>query len=231
MNRILAVSPHPDDVEFGIGALLIKERKQGSRIRILVCSRGEAGTHGTPSEREHEARSAAEKIGAEVSFMDMGGDCHIQETHGHAFSLAREIRAFQPQIVLAPHREQNQHPDHSRVGRMVMDAARYARYGELAELSDLRPHAIGVLYWYAVTLSVSALPDILIDISEEKEEWEAVMEAHASQLQTRPYRDLQIARARTWGLMAGTEYAIGVWKNDPLIADALSSISRSARVF
>ena len=52
MNKILAIGPHPDDVEFGCSALLIKEVKKGNKIKILVLSRGEAGTKGTPEIRE-----------------------------------------------------------------------------------------------------------------------------------------------------------------------------------
>ena len=41
---ILAIGPHPDDIEFGCAAILIKEIKKGNHVKLLVLSRGEAGT-------------------------------------------------------------------------------------------------------------------------------------------------------------------------------------------
>ena len=42
--RILAIGAHPDDIEFGMGGLMIKEAEKGSTVKYLVCSLGEAGT-------------------------------------------------------------------------------------------------------------------------------------------------------------------------------------------
>jgi LmbE family N-acetylglucosaminyl deacetylase len=60
----------------------------------------------------------------------------------HAIRLAGVIRRARPAIVLAPSVVENQHPDHARLGRLVRDAARLARYGGLKELRRLPPHAI-----------------------------------------------------------------------------------------
>ena len=40
--------------------------------------------------------------------------------------------------------------------------------------------------------------------------WTAAMEAHASQVQARPYVELQLARARFQGLRAGVGHAIAL---------------------
>src|SRR5690348_16587677 len=99
--KILAVGPHPDDVEFGCAPLLIQEVRKGHQVRILVASKGEAGTSGTPEQRAQEAREAARMIGDEIEFLDFGGDCHIRQTTENAMAIAREIRTFRPEIVLA----------------------------------------------------------------------------------------------------------------------------------
>ena len=92
--KILAIGPHPDDVEFGCSALLIKEVKKGNQVKILVLSRGEAGTKGTPEIREQESRDAAKIIGAEIEFLDFGGDCHIVNSPENGMTIARQIRGF-----------------------------------------------------------------------------------------------------------------------------------------
>ena len=58
-------------------------------------------------------------------------------------SPGRHSPAFAPGIVLAPSPVENQHPDHARLGQLVRDAARLARYGGLKELRASPPHAIG----------------------------------------------------------------------------------------
>ena len=136
--NILAVGPHPDDIEFGCAPVLINEVKRGNRVRVLILSRGEAGSHGTPEVREKEARTAARLMGAEISFFDFGGDCHLEYRRENAISIAAEIRREKPSVVLAPHPAENQHPDHVAVGQMVRDACRLARYGGLSDFSPYR---------------------------------------------------------------------------------------------
>src|SRR5262245_61659554 len=113
--KILAVGPHPDDIEFGCAPLLIQEAKLGHEVRLVITSLGESATFGTPEGRAEEARQAARIIGASIDFLDFGGDCHVEANTQNAVLMAREIRSFQPDIVLAPTPEENQHPDHTAV--------------------------------------------------------------------------------------------------------------------
>src|SRR5579864_5090897 len=101
-TRILAIGPHPDDIEFGCAAILIKEIRKGNPVKLLLLSRGEAGTGGTPELREREASEAAKLMGAEIEFLDFGGDCHIEYTLANRLRIAAEIRRLRPSVVLAP---------------------------------------------------------------------------------------------------------------------------------
>jgi LmbE family N-acetylglucosaminyl deacetylase len=229
--NILAVGPHPDDIEFGCAPVLIKEARAGNRVKLLVCSRGEAGSNGTPDRREAESRAAAALIGAEIDFLDFGGDCHIEYRPQNSIKIAEEIRRARPDIVLAPNVVENQHPDHVAVGRAVRDACRLARYGGLAELRALAPHKIGSLFFYNITVHVGRAPDIVVDVSDAVADWEAAMRCHASQVAAKGYLALQLSAARTLGLAAGVEYAIGLFANDPIRVSALSALASSARDF
>jgi bacillithiol biosynthesis deacetylase BshB1 len=228
--NILAVGAHPDDIEFGCAHVLIKEARKGNAVKLLVLSRGEAGSHGTPESREEEARAAAKLIGAEIEFCDFGGDCHILQTPQNAFHIAAEIRKFQPAIVLAPHIDEDQHPDHAVVGKLTRDACRFARYGGLSALRLHAAHAITALYYYGITKEVGT-PDVVVDISDVALEWEAAMACHASQMKSRGYIDLRLAGARHLGLSIGVEYAAGLYVNDPIRVDTLSELTLSSRHF
>jgi bacillithiol biosynthesis deacetylase BshB1 len=209
--NILAFGPHPDDIEFGCAPVLIKEVRQGNRVKMLIMSRGEAGTAGTPEGREQESRSAAKLIGAEIDFLEFAGDCHLEYTPLNAFKIASEIRKFKPEIVLAPDPRENQHPDHVIAGKLVRDACRFARYGGLEELKPSPVHRVSNLFLYNITQHLQK-PEIVIDISDVVNEWEAVMNCHESQVLSKGYIELQKTGARLLGLTIGTEYAIGLLK-------------------
>ena len=235
LSPILAFGAHPDDLEFGVGGVIALETAAGRPVHCIVCSRGEAGTHGTPAERTAEAERAAAIIGATIEFVELDGDARLEIRHAHAITLARLIRRHRPGIILAPSLVENQHPDHHRLGRLVRDATRLARYGGLAELKAQAPHACDQLLYYALSTDAEPrdLSPILIDVSSQAAlaAWQAAMEAHASQLKTRNYPALQLARAAVNGARCGTTTAIALYPNDPLVFASLAPVSRSARHF
>jgi N-acetylglucosamine malate deacetylase 1 len=234
-SPLLAFGAHPDDIEFGCGGIVARETQAGRAAHFVICSRGESATHGTPEVRTAEARKAASILGATVEFLELDGDASLEPKAAHAIKLAAVIRKIRPGVVLAPSLVENQHPDHPRLGRLVRDASRLARYGGVAKLRARPAHAIGPLLYYVVSQEAEpagVLP-VLMDISAPKvvAAWTAAMQAHASQLSTRSYVELQLARARVQGLRAGVEYAQAIYPNDPLIFDSLAPLTRTARRF
>lgn len=232
---LLVFGAHPDDIEFGCGGVIARETRAGRAAHFVVCSRGESATRGTPAVRTREAKRAAALLGATLEFAELGGDAHFEVRVAHTLALARIIRRVRPGIVLAPSLVENQHPDHAKLGRMVRDAARLARYGGVKELRALQPHATAHVLFYAVTPEAEPadLAKILIDVSapEVIAAWTAAMAAHASQQPTRNYAELQLARARVHGLRAGVGHAIALWPNDPLVFSSLATLDRAARQF
>jgi len=232
---ILAFGAHPDDIEFGCGGVIAAETRAGSRAHFIVCSRGESATNGTPAERTCEAQKAARLLGATVEFLKFDGDCRLEARPAHALAVASILRKVRPTVVLAPSVVPNQHPDHYRLGQIVRDAARLARYGGIKELRRARPHRINHLLFYAVTPDAEPmdLPKVLIDTSAPEiiSAWTKSMEAHASQLRTRNYVELQLTRARLNGLCAGVRYATALFPNDPLVLDSLQLFGWAARDF
>jgi N-acetylglucosamine malate deacetylase 1 len=232
---LLAFGAHPDDIEFGCGGVIARATRSGRQAHLVICTRGESATHGTPAERTSEAKAAASILGASVEFLELGGDGELEAKPVHALALAAVIRRVRPGVVLAPSLVENQHPDHHRLGQLVRDAARLARYGGLKKLDAAAAHVIGTLFFYAVSPEAEpagVLP-ILMDISapEDVRTWTAAMKAHATQLRSRNYVELQLARARVHGLRAGVEFAQAVYPSDPLVFDSLHTLTRSARRF
>ncbi|MGB7746632.1 MAG: PIG-L family deacetylase [Verrucomicrobiia bacterium] len=235
LRPLLAFGAHPDDIEFGCGGVIAKETRAGRPAHFVICSRGEAASHGTPARRVAEAEKSAAILGATVEFIELDGDAHIEVRVAHAIKLAGILRRVRPGIVLAPSLVENQHPDHAKLGQLVRDAARLARYGGLKELRRLSPHTIDQLFFYAVTPEAepSGITPVLIDVTAPGilTVWTAAMEAHVSQVSARNYVELQLTRARLHGLRAGIGHAIALFPNDPPVLDSFAQLGRSARRF
>jgi LmbE family N-acetylglucosaminyl deacetylase len=143
---LAAVLAHPDDESFGCGGALARAHDQGATTRLLVVTRGEAGTpDGTPDpvfgdRREAELVCAARTLGLdEVSLLDGYPDGGIAEQSFE--TLVEEIAAWLAErrpaavITFGPHGVTG-HPDHIAVG----NATRWA----VERLSDagIAPNAV-----------------------------------------------------------------------------------------
>ena len=230
LSPLLAFGAHPDDIEFGCGGVIAQETLAGRKVHFVICSRGEAGTFGTPKQRVAESKKAAAILGATIEFIELDGDAHLEIRAAHAIQLAGIIRRAKPGTILAPSLVENQHPDHWKLGKIVRDAARLARFGGLKELRRLPPHAIGQLFYYAVTPEAEPrdVSPVLLDVSalEILAVWTAAMKAHASQVRARNYIELQLARAHLLGVRAGIGHAIALFPNEPLLFKNLSTTDR-----
>ena len=131
----------------------------------------------TPAQRVAEAKKSAAILGATIEFIELDGDAHLEVRAAHAIKLAGIIRRVRPGVVLAPSLVENQHPDHAKLGQIVRDACRLARYGGFKELRRAPSHAIEQLFYYAVTTEAEPanITPVLIDVSapEILEAWTA----------------------------------------------------------
>lgn len=146
---LAAVFAHPDDESFGCAGALALAHDAGRTTRLLVATRGEAGTQdGSPDptlaeDREAELICAARVIGLdEVSLLEGYADGGIADQPFDA--LVAEIEAWladrRPDAVITfgPHGVTG-HPDHVLVG----NATRWA-VERLAE-TGIAPHALYVV--------------------------------------------------------------------------------------
>lgn len=227
-KRILALGAHPDDIEFGCGAFLLDAAEKGAQLFLVVLSKGEAGTHGDAACREQESRQAAEMLGADLQFLPTAGDTRIRNSLELAQQVARCIRATTPDVILAPTGHLNQHPDHRETHLLARDAHRLARYGKTPDVGDLAAHAAQLLLFYEISSGAAAgdeLNSVLVDVSRHVERWKALMQCHASQTSNMDYVDLQLSRARAYGIQAGVQSAQRLYSESPMLASSSADIS------
>jgi LmbE family N-acetylglucosaminyl deacetylase len=206
--RVMVISAHPDDVDFGCGGTLAKWAREGAEIAYTICTSGEKGTDdpamtnlALARTREKEQRAAAAVIGAQEVIFLRKPDGELQYSLEFRGELVRVIRQYRPDILFS-HDPANRafdnqyifHADHRVVGELVFDAAYPAALnrnyypGHLAE--GLTPHAVSELYFFA-----TMQPDTWVDIQPTLELKIKALRCHASQIKNPKVMEEMV---RTW---------------------------------
>ena len=194
-QKILVILAHPDDPEFFCGATIARWTRMGHLVEYCLLTRGDKGVRGEVVDRhslsrlrEEEQTRAAAILGVDqVRFLDFE-DGYLQPDLAARREVVAVIREVKPDIVVTSdptnyfHREDRlNHPDHRIAGQIVCEAVYPASgnplyYPELRE-KGLEPHEIRELW-----LTLTAQPNMMIDVTET---WELKIEAlkqHRSQI-------------------------------------------------
>jgi bacillithiol biosynthesis deacetylase BshB1 len=225
MTDILAFGAHPDDIEFGCGAILAKMAAQGKKIVMVDLTLGDKATNGTPEQRRQEGLEAAKLIGAERIYLDFK-DCEIIDSYESRLKLVAVIRRYKPKLVLAPlWKGEMNHPDHLACGVMARYACRYARFKNI--MPELPSHAVGGILHYLYPFH--AVADFLIDVSDYVDTWKKMLDCHGSQMQTLSYSNWNERIAHALGVAVEGQYAQGLVKGNSIIVDDVMVLSKQIR--
>ena len=132
--RVLTVSAHPDDVEFGCAGTLARWVDEGAEVTICIVTDGSTGTQdrslmgaNLSAIRKEESERAAKVIGAkEVIWLDHR-DGYVEYSLDLRRDIARVFRRTRPHryIVMDPTPTIEDsfvnHPDHRSVGQASLD--------------------------------------------------------------------------------------------------------------
>ena len=128
MNRIMIISPHPDDESIGCGGTIQKHVVEGDVVEVELLTSGEKGGHDLSETevagiREEEAMAAATILGiAHVEFYrEPDGD--LRANRALVDRLSKRISDWKPDIIYAPHSAE-QHPDHRVALRLLQRSLR-----------------------------------------------------------------------------------------------------------
>lgn len=211
VTRALAVTAHPDDVDFGAGGTVMALIKAGVQVTFCICTDGDAGGFDDstdrseiPAIRRAEQTSAAAVYGVtDVRFLGYQ-DGYLVPNHDLQRDIVRVMRQVQPQLVITQSPERNwdrlpsSHPDHMAAGeataRALYPAVRnpYA-FPELRTDEGLEAWTVNWLW-----LQGHVEPNHWIDTTEFFSRKVTALEAHASQ--TSHMEDLE-GMLRSWGEM------------------------------
>jgi len=120
--KVLSIGAHPDDPEFGMGGTLIKHRKEGHEVQVILCTLG--GVCGDPKVREQEARAAANKMGVEVLHILDYHVSKLNKTNTQFVQVLRKvIDEIKPDRVYV-HSPFDNHQVHKTVSDCTISAAK-----------------------------------------------------------------------------------------------------------
>lgn len=146
---LLAIGPHPDDVELTSGGTLLKMIQAGYSVGILDLTEGEMGTRGTPGLRSQEAEAARQVIGATFRANLNLGDSRLTASIENRLKVAQAIRDSRPRTIILPYWD-GRHPDHYTASTLGYEACFAAGLKNAALRGEpYRPNKIlySTLYW------------------------------------------------------------------------------------
>ena len=135
VTRVLVVTAHPDDVDFGASGTVAGWVQAGIAVTYCVVTDGDAGGFDPdvprseiPTIRRAEQVAAAAAVGVtDVRFLGYR-DGVLTVTHGLRRDISRVIRQVRPQRLLTQTPERNweripaTHPDHMAAGEATIQA-------------------------------------------------------------------------------------------------------------
>lgn len=123
--RILAIGPHPDDVEIGMGGTVLALRTQGHDVTICDLTNGEPTPIGTPERRAREAAEAARVLGVPRITLEMPNR-YLTDIVDNRMRVAEVIRQMRPDLLFVPYWV-DAHPDHVAAAALCEAARFYAK--------------------------------------------------------------------------------------------------------
>jgi bacillithiol biosynthesis deacetylase BshB1 len=131
---VVAVAPHPDDLEILCGGTLAKLVKQGYRVGIFDLTSGEPTPRGSDETRQREAEAARAALGVQVRVNVKLPNRVLMDNPEMRYRLATEFRRYRPSTVIcAAGRTPAASPDHHQ-GHLIIEASRF--YSQLTKWDE-----------------------------------------------------------------------------------------------
>jgi bacillithiol biosynthesis deacetylase BshB1 len=218
MLDILAISPHPDDVELCCGGLIAKMGGKGYRVGIVDLTRGELGTEGTADVRIQEATRAADLLGIQIRENMDFGDCRVSPSFDAAEKLAGVIRQYRPSLLLAPYGDDH-HPDHAASRKLADKAVFFAKLSRVP--TDHEVHEVKMVAYYMLHKSFD--PSFIVDVTQNYRKKLEAIKAYKSQIglmlgMEGLLKSIEL-RDQTYGSRVGVKYGEPFFCNTPLMID------------
>ena len=221
---LLAVGPHPDDIEIGIGGIVAKHAALGHRVGLCDLTAGEMGSNGTIEERLAEAEAARAVLGAAWRVNLRLPDRAIGRHEDHLRQVAGLIRSARPRAVAIPYWS-DRHPDHVAASQLLTEAVFSAGLRRFPAAGEAwKPES--VCYYF---INDAGPASFVVDVSDHYPVKRRALACHASQfapaaagavatrLTSTRFTQLIESRDAQFGALAGVAFAEGIVVKNPVV--------------
>ena len=193
VSRVLVVTAHPDDVDFGAGGTIAQWTAKGIEVACCIATNGDQGGEDPdlprdqmPVIRQREQRAAGAILGVtDIEFLNYR-DGWLEPTIELRKKIVKAIRRVKPDrmIIQSPERNWDRlgasHPDHMAAGEAAIQAVYPDARNRFAFMELLDE---GLEPWRVKEVWVTSMitPNHYIDITETFPKKMAALHAHESQ--------------------------------------------------
>lgn len=193
--NILAVGPHPDDIEYGCGGTLIKYAQAGHNVYMMVLTDGSYG--GDPAVRKIEQQAAGKFIGAKDIFFGNYRDTELACNRDLIMKIDEVVGKVEADVFFLNFWA-DVHQDHRAAAQAAVSASRY----------------IKEVLFYEVPSTQHFEPDVFVDIQDVLPRKLELLKVHASQVNRTRIENLSILEsvqscANFRGFQGRVKYAEG----------------------
>jgi LmbE family N-acetylglucosaminyl deacetylase len=210
ITRVLVVTAHPDDVDFGAAGTVATLTDAGIEVGYCIVTNGDAGgfdpsvpRHEIAGIRQAEQTAAAKVLGVDTLVFLGYPDGAVEFSLQLRKDIAREIRRFKPDVVMSqsPLRDfariYQGHPDHLAVAEATI-AAVYPDARNPFVFTDLIDEGFEAHTAWQVWLMGGPNPNKWVDTTSQFDRKIDALLCHASQL---PDPSGMQTRIRGWNEM------------------------------
>jgi bacillithiol biosynthesis deacetylase BshB1 len=230
---VLAVGPHPDDVELLCGGTLARCADQGYRTGILDLTRGEMGSRGSAEIRAAEGEKAAGILGVTVRLNAGLPDAGVFNTTENREALVKILRTWRPRVVILPF-YRGRHPDHRLAAELARDAcflSGLARYGD-----DQQPHRPDKVIFSISFREDPVKPTFVVDIEQQFDRKMDAIRCYSSQFKGvvqageafptgQPFYDLVEVQNRHYGSLIRRGYGEPFLTDETVVVEDITRMS------
>lgn len=179
--KVVAMMPHPDDMEILVAGTLLKYKAQGHEVHVVIAMDGRRGRGHLPdsvsaeeivSIRHAEARRSCAMLGVEPIFLDLE-DHRLIEDRDCYEKVITVMEQLNPDVIFtcAPN---DYHNDHRCLSRLVLNSA------------------WAPVFFADTACGVDFNPDYYVDITDFMETKLAMARQHQSQFSEDPKEMIEI---------------------------------------
>ena len=194
LTRVLVVTAHPDDVDFGSAGTVATLVAAGVSVTYCIVTDGDAGGFDPavprseiPRIRRAEQVAAAAVLGVtDVRFLGYR-DGELTVSHDLRRDISRVIRQVQPQRVMTMSPMRNweriaaSHPDHMAAGEATVQAIYPDARNQFAHPTLMTDEGLEEWHVTGVWMSGSPTPNTYVDVTDKFGVKLAALRAHVSQ--------------------------------------------------